>query len=94
MWRYILATLLAVAGLVALFLIAYTAGAATKEREIRKEGLAGLRGAELLKEGAAMVDGILRPDHIGIEADYLMPATLSNMQSWLKSYNNWRESKR
>jgi hypothetical protein len=93
MWRVIIVTLLAVVLFGSWTVLAFIFGAASHERAVKKQGLAGLGGVGLLKEAGDLLDQLLHPNLSYVQTDFLTTETTSKIQTWVDKYNTWRKLK-
>lgn len=93
MWRVILFTVLGLLTFGGWSLVMFIAGARTHESTVKKDGMAGLGGAQLLKDGAQILDELVNPAIITLTetTDLISTDTSNRIKGWLKTYNKWRE---
>jgi len=93
MWRVILATAFVLVFLAGWTFMWFGIGAKSHENLVRKDGMAGLGGAKVLRDGAEIMDRLINPQVMSAteQIDFLSTETSTKVQAWLATYNKWRE---
>jgi hypothetical protein len=92
MWRVVLGTALVLLLLVGWTFAWFSIGAKMHEGMVRKDGMAGLGGAKILRDGADIMNQLMNPQiNVMDPIDFLSTETSTKIQAWLATYNKWRE---